>query len=138
MTNGVKTIHGTMAFAPGCGAYITQLPGDGHYPLIYEADTNATFLSNIPFEYSIVSGSVVQASQLLSKDECMVLKTRVVTNEAGKVVSCNYSKIYGPMSVDRSMTFDSLVFNPAPNDPNLEFNGTNNFAKPYGNCWVRP
>ncbi len=138
LTNGVKTIHGSIAFAPGCGAYVTQLPGDGHYPLIYEADTNATFLSRIPFEYSIVSGEVVQASQLLSKDECMVLKTRTVTNETGEVVSCNYSKIYGPMSVDRRMRFDSLVFNPNPNDPNLEFNGTNNLAKPYGNCWVRP
>ena len=138
LTNGVKTIHGTVAFAPGCGAYITQLPGGGHYPLIYEADTNATFLSRIPFEYSIVSGEVVQASQLLSKDECMVLKTRAVTNEVGEVVSCNYSKIYGPMSVDRRMRFDTLVFNPTPNDPNLEFNCTNNLAEPYGHRWARP
>ena len=138
LTNGVKTIHGSVVFAPGCGAYITQLPGDGHYPLIYEADTNATFLSRIPFEYSIVSGRVVQASQLLSNDECMVLRTRAVTNEAGEVVSCNYSKIYGPMSVDRRISFNTLVFNPTPNDPNLESDCTNNLAKPYGRGWARP
>jgi len=138
ITNGVKTIHGMLAFSPGCGAYITQLPGGGHYPLIYEADTNATFLSRIPFEYSIVSGRVVQTSQLLSKNECMVLKTRAMTNEVGEVVSCNYSKIYGPMSVDRRLRLDTLVFNPTPNDPNLESNCTNNLAKPYGHRWARP
>lgn len=138
MTNDVKTIHGALAFPSGCGAYITQLPGDGHYPLIYEADTNATFLSRITFEYSIVSGRVVQAAQLLSENECMVLKTRAATNETGEVVSCNYSKIYGPMYVGRRMSFDTMVFNPIPNDSNLESNSTNNLAKTYGHRWARP
>ncbi len=138
MTNGVKTVHGSINFAPGCGAYITQLPGDGHYPLIYEANTNATFLSRIPFEYSIVSGRVVQASQMLSEDECMVLKTRAVTNDAGAVVSCNYSKIYGPMFVERRLVFDYMAFNPTPNDPNLESSTTNNLANPNCGLWFRP
>ena len=129
-SNGTTTVHGSINFAPGCGAYIAQLPGDGHYPLIYEADTNATFLSHIPFEYSVVSGKVVQSSQLLSEDQCMVLKTRVVTNEVGEVVNCNYSKIYGPMTVDRKMFFDTMMFNPTPNDPNLESDTRNNLADP--------
>jgi len=111
---------------------MAQLPGDGHYPLIYEADTNATFLSNIPFEYTVVSGKVGHISQLLTQDECLVLKTRVVTNEVGDVVSCNYSKIYGPMTVDREMFFDTMMFNPTPNDPNLEYDSRNNLADVRG------
>ena len=131
-TNNVTTVHGSINFAPGCGAYIAQLPEDGHYPLIYEADTNATFLSNIPFEYSTVSGRVVQSSQLLSENQCMVFKTRAVTNEVGEVVNCNYSKIYGPMSIDREMFFDTMIFNPSPNDPNLEYDPRNNLADVRG------
>ena len=129
-SNGTTTVHGSINFAPGCGAYIAKLPGDGHYPLIYEADTNATFLSSIPFEYNIVSGRVVQSSQLLSEEQCMVLKTRAVANEVGEVVSCNYSKIYGPMFVGRRMIFDTLIFNPTPNDTNLESDSNNNLADP--------
>jgi len=129
-TNNVTTVHGSIDFAPGCGAYIAQLPGDGHYPLIYEADTNATFLAHIPFEYSVVSGKLDRASQLLTQDECLVLKTRAVTNEVGDVVSCNYSKIYGPLSVARWMVFDALIFNPTPNDINLESDSNNNLADP--------
>ena len=131
-TNNVTTVHGSIDFAPGCGAYIAQLPGDGHYPLIYEADTNATFLSHIPFEYTVVSGKVDHISQLLTQDECLVLKTRAVTNEVGDVVSCNYSKIYGPMFVERRMVFEPMMFNPTPNDPNLEFDSKNNLADPNG------
>ena len=108
-TNNATTVHGAIVFAPGCGAYIAQLPGDGHYPLIYEADTNATFLSRIPFEYTVVSGKVNHISHLLTQDECLVLKTRAVTNEVGEVVNCNYSKIYGPMSIVREMFFDTNV-----------------------------
>ena len=131
-TNNVTTVHGSIDFAPGGGAYIAQLPGDGHYPLIYKADTNATFLSHIPFEYTVVSGKVVQSSQLLSEDQCMVLKTRAVTNELGEVVSCNYSKIYGPMSIVREMFFDTMMFNPTPNDSNLEYDSRNNLADARG------
>ena len=133
-TNGATAVYGSINFAPGCGAYIAQLPGDGHYPLIYEADTNETFLSNIPFEYTTVSGRVVQSSQLLSEDQCMVLKTRAVTNEVGEVVNCNYSKIYGPMTIVREMFFDTMVFNPTPNDPNLESATRRNLAYPRRRC----
>lgn len=98
-TNGVVTTYGWLDFAPGCGAYITTLPGDGYFPVIYEADTNATFLSRIPYEYSSVSGKLVYASHPLKKGECMIFKTRAVTNDVGEVVSCNYSKVYGTMSV---------------------------------------
>ena len=128
-TNGVETTYGWLDFAPGCGAYITTLPGDGHYPVIYGVETNATFLSRIPYEYSSVSGRVVSVRKILEDNEYMVLRTRVSTNAIGKVTSCNYSKILGPLSVQGGrLWFRSIIFNPRPNDPKLEFDTVNNLA----------
>jgi hypothetical protein len=134
-TNGVVTTYGWQDFAPGCGAYVTTLPGGGHFPVIYGAETNATFLSRIPYEYSCVSGKVVHISDPLNDGECMVLRTRALTNDVGEVVSCNYSKIYGPMSVLDEMLFESAIFNPTPNDPNLEFDVDNNLSDSGMRCF---
>ena len=134
-TNGVETTYGWLDFAPGCGAYITTLPGDGHYPVIFGAETNATFLSRIPYEYSSVSGRLVCISGPLNEGECMVLRTRALTNDVGEVVSCNYSKIYGPMTVLDEMLLESAIFNPIPNDPNLEFDVDNNLSDDGLRCY---
>ena len=92
-TNGVVTTYGWLDFAPGCGAYVTTLPGGGHFPVIYGAETNATFLSRIPYEYSCVSGKVVHISDPLNEGECMVLRTRALTNDVGEVVPNRFSTI---------------------------------------------
>jgi len=129
MTNGVKTFYGKLEFAPGCGAYITNKPGDGYFPVVYEADTNAAFLSSIPFSYSYTNGCLVHVERILAENECMVLRTRSVTNETGVITNCNYSKITGPMSVFRTVRFHNMIFNPNPNDPNLEFDVSNNLSR---------
>ena len=142
-TNGVKTIFGWIDFAPGCGAYKRNTTGDISFPTTYEADTNAIFLSRIPFECSSVSGKVVRAQNLLEEDEYMVLRTRVMTNEFGVVTNCNYSKILGPMTLTgtrkalNKVKFKSLIFNPTPNDPNLEYDLKNNLA-PRGHDSLYP
>ena len=128
LTNGVKTFYGWLDFAPGCGAYITKKPSDGYFPIIYRADTNATFLSRIPFAYSYTNGCLAHVERILANDECMVLRTRAVTNEFGAITNCNYSKITGPMSVFRTVRFHNMIFNPDPNDPNLEFDVRNNLS----------
>lgn len=127
-TNDVETLFGWIEFAPGCGAYKRNTTGDPSFPTTYEADTNETFVSRIPFEYSSVSGKVVCAQSILGESEYMVLKTRVVTNAVGEVTSCNYSKILGPVFIDNRLWFKYMVFNPRPNDPNLEFDMENNLA----------
>ena len=129
MTNGVNTFYGWLDFAPGCGAYITNNPGDGYFPVIYEADTNATYLSRIPFSYSYTNGCLVHVEGILAADECMVLRTRSVTNETGVVTNCNYSKITGPMSVFRTVRFHNMIFNPNANDQNLEFDVESNLSR---------
>ena len=133
-TNGAKTTYGWIDFAPGCGAYKRNTTGDDSFPTTYEADTNATFLSRIPFECSSIGGKVVSIERILGNDEYMVLRTRVATNEFGVVTNCNYSKILGPMFISDHryprdhVSFKSLIFNPTPNDPNLEYDLKNNLA----------
>ncbi len=140
-TNGVKTTYGWVDFAPGCGAYKRNTTGDDSFPTTYEADTNAIFLSRIPFECSSVNGDVVHAQNLLEKDEYMVLRTRVMTNEVGVITNCNYSKILGPMYISYPMNpsdrvhFKSLIFNPTPNDPNLEYDLKNNLSIRGDGSW---
>ena len=140
-TNGVKTTYGWIDFAPGCGAYKRSTTGDDSFPTTYEADTNAFFLSRIPFECSIVSGRTVHVERLLEKDEYMVLRTRVMTNDVGVVTNCNYSKILGPMTVTGprasfdKVKFKALIFNPTSNDPNLEYDLKNNLSTRGSDSW---
>ena len=135
ITNGVESFYGWIDFAPGCGAYIKKTTGDASFPTTYEADTNETFVSRIPFEHHSVSGNVIQAKNLLAEDEYMVLRTRVMTNSVGVVTNCNYSKILGPMRAVDEIEFTALIFNPRPNDTNLEFDLENNLAEDDGCIW---
>lgn len=127
-TNGVETTFGWICFAPGCGVYKRDTTGDPTFPMTYEADQNEAFVSRIPFEYSSVSGRVVNVQAILRDGEYMVAKTRVATNELGEVTGCNYSKILGPMSIEGKLWFRAMIFNPISNDPNLEFDTRNNLA----------
>ena len=128
-TNGVKTFYGWIEFLPGCGAYIRKTTGDASFPTTYAADTNATYLTRIPFEYNGLTGEGYSAVGPLEKDEYMVMRTRVATNYLGVVTNCNYSKILGPMRLRGGVQFKHMVFNPHPNDPNLEFDMENNMAE---------
>lgn len=140
-TNGVDTTFGWLEFAPGCGAYKRNTTGDESFPTTYEADTNAVFLSRVPFECSCVSGKLVHVEKIVGNDEYMVMRTRVMTNEVGVVTNCNYSKILGPMTVtgewesDERVSFKALIFNPAPNDPNLESDLRVNLAEKSHGSW---
>ncbi len=134
-TNGVRTTYGWIVFAPGCGAYKRNTTGDPSFPTTYEADTNETFVSRIPFEYSSVSGRVVSVQSILGDNEYMVFRTRVSTNEVGITTNCNYSKILGPMSIEGRLYLTSLIFNPRPNDPKLEFDQDNNLVTDNPGNW---
>jgi len=56
------------------------------------------------------------------------LRTRVVIDEDGEIISANYAKIYGDFDF-RAVGYIGFTyyFNPEPNDRNLEFNGENLF-----------
>ena len=72
----------------------------------------------------------------VSEDEYLILKSRIVRDQNGEIISANYGKIYGPVeyvfSLERGRGAIKFLyyFNPTPNDRNLEFDGKNNLFKP--------
>ena len=131
-TNGVTERFGWIEFAPGCGAYKRKKTGDDSFPSVYEADTNAVFLSRIQYRSYRRDGAPhgETVEKLLPEDEYMVLRTRVMKDEdTGSITNCHYSKIIGRMYFDNKINFEQSVFNPRPNDPNLEYDSDRNLAR---------
>ena len=58
------------------------------------------------------------------------LRSRVLLNKDGKIISANYAKIQGPIIVSRRGTIGlTHYFNGTPNDRNLEFDPSKNLLK---------
>ena len=72
----------------------------------------------------------IKKSKELDKDEYVVFRTRVVTNEKGELVGAHYGKIYGPIRYGRMGESHRLMFNyyfnPVENDRNIEFDPIRN------------
>ena len=93
---------------------------------VYCVDTNALFSTRLHLR-DLDDFSPVPPGEGVSKDEYLVLRTRVRVDEEGRIVEANYSKIYGPMGTqDGRFFFFSSVFNPTANDTNLEFDPNQN------------
>lgn len=75
---------------------------------------------------------ILRTEVTLSPSQCnpnigYFLRTRVQTDETGKIVSANYSKIIEDITFDpRGRITFSYIFNPTPNDRNLEFDPEKN------------
>ena len=63
---------------------------------------------------------------LLDKNSHIVLRTRVKYDDNGNMISANYSRILGEFSVLPSVSVAESIFNPVPNDTNLEFDPERN------------
>ena len=122
VTNGIRRFSGYIEFAPGCGAYIRKKGDDASFNTAYAADTNAVYLSRIPFssEKDLSSNKVVSVSLILDSDEYMVMRTRAMYDAIGNPTNWCYSKVEGKIVVNRNFWFEKIFFNPRPNDPNLE------------------
>lgn len=69
-------------------------------------------------------------ARLTSSEIGYFLRTRVKHDEKGKIVSANYSKIVTDFNFDpRGRLEFSYLFNPTPNDRNLEFDPKKNLFK---------
>lgn len=122
VTNGIRRFSGYIQFAPGCGAYKRLRSDDVSFSTAYTAETNETYLSRIDFstDWNDASNIVISTTPLLLDDEYMVMRTRVAYNEFGAVTNCHYSKAMGLVETSDKLLFKQIVFNPRPNDPNLE------------------
>ena len=132
VSNGVATSAGVVRFTDGAGAYI--MPQYEYSPLksVYCADTNAVFVSEIHFSktFNPETNVEMQTRPIVGESEYLVLRTRVKRDENGRIVSANYSKIYGPFDIGCGLFgFKQSCFNPTPNDTNLEFDPNRNLVK---------
>jgi hypothetical protein len=68
----------------------------------------------------------LEESDVVNCGEYMVIRSRVKCDEKGNIVSANYSKILGSMGLMGRVSLEESVFNPRPNDTNLEFDPARN------------
>lgn len=115
----------------GSGAYVRKKAKSDGLVSAYHAETNAVFRQD--FESLIYvnrrnnSENIVR--DIIAEDEYMVLRTRTEVDSNGKIISANYSKIYGPVRIDRVFRFEQSSFNPTANDTNLEFDTGKNLNR---------
>ena len=86
---------------------------------VYRADSNANFNVELNYVHERRPG-VPRADNRLEKDSYLVFRTRTKVDEDGKLVSAHYGMIRGGWAFFDSMISGGFIFNPTPNDTNLE------------------
>ncbi len=124
-------VVGRIEFDENCGAYIDKQTGCESFPSTHCADPRREYVRSIPI--SIVFCDEfhiwVYESTVVDGSEYMVIRSRVKCDENGNIVSANYSKVLGPAGFAGLVNFRESVFNPRPNDTNLEFDPNRNLYK---------
>ena len=121
------------------GVYKRKKNASQSFPSAYEADVKAEYLTKMPFHYRFAAdGKQLLDESFANEDEYLVLKTRVRRDKDGKVSSVNYSKIIGEFGVAEGLFFKEMVFNPTPNDNNLERDWEASAKIPRGNDYTHP
>ena len=130
-TNGVVWCSANLTFPEGAGGYKVRNLFPEHRPIVYEADTNAVYLSSFDSSksFSLATQEILTENKLADSNETLVIRSRVKLDAKGKVVSANYSKMYGPISIAGVFEFRQLSLNPVVNDPTLEFDLKRNLSK---------
>ncbi len=106
---------------PYAGAYQKKKDGFSDFKSDYHADTNANYLQTFmySFDRNPQKRPVVEE---LGEDEYLVFRTRTKIDGEGRLMSANYGVIHGQWQFvgPGGMKIPFLVFNPTPNDTNLE------------------
>lgn len=124
---------GTLEFERGGGFYLAENNGNENFQTAYHADTNAVFVSSVPLQYEHYKDGAKEFDvflPLVDKKHHIVLRTRVKYDENGNMVSAHYSRILGEFSAMPFVSVSESIFNPVPNDTNLEFDRGRNLYKP--------
>lgn len=121
-------VVGRIEFDENCGAYIGKQTGCTSFPSTYCADPNREYLRSFPITIRGNGGHTawLEESDVVNCGEYMVIRSRVKCDEKGKIISANYSKIFGSMGLMGRVSVEEAVFNPCPNDTNLEFDPSRN------------
>lgn len=115
---------------PHAGAYLAPKDTFSDFQSVYCADTNASFISNLTYKYDRSPGIRAKTTEL-DENHYLVFRTRTHTNEMGRLCSAHYGKLYGKWNYvgPKGMNIDQMVFNPNPNDSNLEDEHTANYSR---------
>jgi len=120
-------VVGRIEFDVNCGAYIRSQTGNENFPSTYAADTDVEYEKEIPIKICANNGQHwLHEGPVIPKGKYIVIRSRVKCDEKGRIVSAHYSKILGPWGIGALMCPYETVFNPVPNDPNLEFDPARN------------
>ena len=121
-------VIGRIEFDENCGAYIGKQTGCASFPSAYQADVNREYMRSFPITIRGNGSHAIwlEEGDVVNCGEYMVIRSRVKCDEHGKIVSANYSKILGSMGLTGRVGVEESVFNPRPNDTNLEFDPARN------------
>ena len=121
-------VVGRIEFDENCGAYVGKQTGCASFPTLYRADPNREYLQSFPIVIRGNGGGTVwlEESDVVNGEEYMIIRSRVKCDEKGNIVLANYSKILGTMRLVGGVGVEETVFNPRPNDTNLEFDPKRN------------
>ena len=116
----IKTMDVSFTNNQYSGAYEMATDGFSEMSTVYHADRNATF--NNSLSYRFVRDKKGSHCYDLSRDKYLVFRVRPVLDENGNLVSAHYGRISGSwLFYERiGMKIGPVLFNPTPNDTNLE------------------
>lgn len=124
------TMHVSFTNQPHAGAYRLKKDMASELETVYEADTNGCFRQSLVYRFRRTKGSP-PAYDRLNGDEYLVFRTRTRIDKDGNLVSAHYGVICGEWNFVGPAGFriDRFVFNPRPNDANLEDAGNANYSR---------
>lgn len=115
-----RTMDVSFADIPHGGAYKMAADEFSEFKTVYSANTNAAYLSTFKYEFKHEGRKLVRDE--LAKDEYLVFRTRTTVNPDGSLKSAHYGVIMGNWKFFEpyGMGIGRTLFNPTPNDTNLE------------------
>lgn len=121
---GWRNLRGTLEISftnqPYAGAYVLKKDEWSDFKSHYAADTNNTYrVRSFKYERAREPEKIIKYEGF-PKDSYIVFRTRTKIDSNGNLLSAHYGKIYGPWGYGDAVRFESVLFNPNPNDPNLE------------------
>jgi len=115
---------------PYAGAYKLKKDAGSELKIVYEANTNGCFNQN--FIYRFQRGKDTSPIyDRLQDDEYLVFRTRTCVDKDGNLISAHYGVICGEWNFAGPTGFriDKFMFNPRPNDINLEDVGNADYSR---------
>ena len=116
---------------PYAGAYEMERTGMSEFESVYHADTNAVYQQSFMYRFDQSPGKVPEYTAQLKSDKYLIFRTRTKVDSEGRLVSAMYGKIYGNWNFvgPGGMSMAQFVFNPRPNDTNLEDEHTAEYSR---------